>query len=161
MLYINKGLHNSSPQIIIITKLNLLRPSEQQVNAILSKGAEAGVTRRCRGASPRSQPTNSAARGVLLLVLITRQRDCVAAPSKQAPLHHRSLCRSQPSNMLHHSQFSGGLSYVLFLSYIQLLMQHRCTEPGAKCWISDHTAQRSASQLTLEFLPILCHNTEA
>lgn len=87
MLYVNKGLHNLRPQIIIIIKLNLLRPSEQQVNAI-SMGAEAGVTRRCRGALPHSQHMSSAARGVLLLVLITRQRGCIRAPSEKAPLHH-------------------------------------------------------------------------
>lgn len=72
MLYINKGLQNSKPQIVIITKLNILRPSEQQVNAISSMAAEAGVTRRCRGASPRSQLMSSAVQGVLPLVLITR-----------------------------------------------------------------------------------------
>lgn len=44
MLNINKGLHNSRPKIIIITKLNLLKLSEQQVTAISSVEAERGDT---------------------------------------------------------------------------------------------------------------------
>ena len=61
MLYINKGLHNSRPQIIIITKLNLLRPSEQQVSATSSTGADVGFPGGARVLRPVPNP-----RGVLV-----------------------------------------------------------------------------------------------